>query len=177
VKDAFFATVRRCWKTALNFMKNLGGTVLLPLWKWLRRVFAKDTAPNLVLVTTLIAAVAAAGLGVLHTVTEERIGAAHEEAFESFIASAFGPEKYLTPSAFGENVYELFHSHNGDRAGFLVRITLRGTGGPVRLAVEVSVLREVLDVKAVSHRETGELTAYKERAAAEALKLFEGEVR
>ena len=173
--DAFLGIVGRWGKTALDAVKAFGNSAIIPFWNWLRRVFAKDTAPNLVLVTTLIVTIAAAGLSALHTVTEERIEAAQTSAFEDFMVLDAG--RYMVPSALGENIYETFYSYDGVRQGFIVRVTLRGMGGPVHIAVGVSNLLEVLDAEVYSHRETGDLSPYIERAKAEALAFFEGEVR
>jgi hypothetical protein len=167
--NVLFGAAGRAGKMALS--------ALIPLWQWLRRIFAKDSAPNLVLVPALFVTVAAAGLGVLHTVTGPRIEAAREAAFFLDAArSGFDGGGTFSPSALGENIYEVFNA-GGEREGFFVRIALRGMGGPVHLVVHIGNLLEVHRVQVVSHRETGDLSVYKERAKTEALALFEGEVR
>jgi hypothetical protein len=162
----------------LRALRLFGNACLKPFWKWLRRVFVKDSAPNLVLVTTLIVIVAAAGLGVLHNVTYEKIEAAREASFEAAMATVFPEEESLmfTRSELGENIYEWYNAE-GELTGFAVRISLRGLGGPVHMAVGINTLWEVTGVTVVSHRETGDLSEFKERAAAEALAAFEWEVR
>jgi Na+-translocating ferredoxin:NAD+ oxidoreductase RnfG subunit len=119
--------------------------------------------------------VAAAGLSALHIVTDPKIAEARAAAFEDAMERLFDGENYI-PSVLGENVFEVYDAED-DLIGFAIRISLRGLGGPVHMAVGVSTLLEVTGVEVLSHRETGDISQYIERGSAEALLYFERGMR
>jgi Na+-translocating ferredoxin:NAD+ oxidoreductase RnfG subunit len=141
-----------------------------PFLKKTRLFFAKDTTPNLVLVITLLAISAGAGLGALHSVTEQRIENLREDAFQSAMREVFGGEAVaFAQSGLGGNIFAGYNG--GERLlGFAVRVTVRGAGGPIDMVVGVNtILRDVTGVVVVSHREIGDLTRFKEQGAADAM--------
>jgi hypothetical protein len=139
----------------------------------LRRFFKKDSAPNLALVTALLAIAAAASIGIVHTVTQPRIEANREEAFMAAMGTVFpGQDLRFTRSALGESIYE-GRDGEGRLAGFSIRVSVKGNAGEVRMVVGVDTLREVTGVEVVSHREAGSLSAFKNRGVEEALALLE----
>ena len=141
-----------------------------PFLKKTQLFFAKDSAPNIVLVMTLLALIAGAGLGALHSVTEQRIEETREASFQTAMHKLFDGETVaFAQSGLGGNI---FAGYDGEEQllGFAVRVTVRGAGGPIDMVVGVNtILRDVTGVEVVSHREVGGLFHYEEQGAARAL--------
>jgi len=150
------------------------GRVLLVAGRALRRFFKKDSAPNLVLVTALLAVAASAAVSLAHTVTEPRIEARQAEAYASAMGTVFsGEDLRFTQSSLAENIYE-GRNEEGRLVGFSVLVSARGRAGTVRMVVGISTAREVTGVTVVSHRELGDLTEIKKRGAEDALASLGG---
>jgi hypothetical protein len=142
-------------------------------WRVLRRIFAKDSLPNLILVTALLCVAAAAAVGAAHTVTAPRIEAVRQEALEAALGEVLpGEDLIFTQSSIDRNIYE-GRGADGSLAGFSILVSPRGHAGPVRMAVGVNTLREVTGVKVLSHRELGGLDEVRERGVGGALALLD----
>ena len=143
----------------------------------LRRFFKKDSAPNMVLVLTVLASVTAAGLGVADAVAKPRIEAARAEAFDTAMGAVFpGLGLHFTPSSLGENLYE-GRDETGELIGFAVVVSPAGPAGPVDMIVGVSALREVTGTALVRPRELRNASAAVEQGVIDALAAFDRGVR
>jgi len=135
----------------------------------LRRFFKKDSVPNLVLVMFLLTVVTASCVGIVVSVTEDRIAEGKAESFAEALGTVFpGLELTFAPSGIGENIYE-GRDGNGQLAGFSILVSPKGFSGFVDMVVGVDTLREVTGVTVVRHRETGDYSAVLTQGISEAL--------
>jgi hypothetical protein len=187
VKDDFLARVQPLLSGAGRFLRNAGrtsgrvfygvGIFAVLTARGLRKIFKKDSLPNLVLVTTLISVAVAIAVAVVHDVTAPRIEAGREEAFMAALGTVFpGEALHFQRSSLGGDIYE-GRGEDGLLAGFSVLVSARGHAGIVRMVVGIDIMREVTGVTVVSHRELGDLTAVKKQGVISALALLDGEVR
>jgi hypothetical protein len=147
---------------------------VFPFLRSVRRFFAKDSLPNMMLVMVLLATVAAAAAGLAYTAAEPRILAAREAAVTAAMTEVFPGERVLiTPSSLGEDIFEA-RDVSGHLIGFSVLVSVSGYTDIVEMAVGIGTNRVVTGVEVIRHREMGDLLSVKNQGVAKALALLEG---
>jgi len=133
--------------------------------RFLRRVFKKDSAPNLMLMLFAVTALIAAGLDTVVHITENAIAESREAAFQNALNEVFPGNTYTFAKMLDmDEVYKAFDG-NGELAGFAVYITVNGYMGPIEMIVGLDRSMFVTGVKVISSVETGGFADESKQAA------------
>ena len=113
--------------------------------------FKKDSAPNLVLVLTVLSLVVAFALGFVYQITLPIIEESEKEAVEAAMEKVLDADSF-EPAAFDGSVY--IGRKGGEHVGYAVTVAPAGYGGEISMLVGIDAVGRVTGVVILSHSET-----------------------
>lgn len=118
----------------------------------LKRFFRKGSAPNLILILTVITVFISAALGFVYSVTSPIIAEFEKETSDKAMRQVVTAADF-TPAAFDDDVF-VGRSADGEIAGYAVKVAAAGYGGAISMIVGVGTDGVVTGVVIVSMSET-----------------------